>query len=188
MKETIESEVTTPQKSGFKLGRTLAWAALAAILTLVYIQLSKAQQVTIKIGEPAPDFVLTSFEGESYDTVALRGKVIVVNFWASWCIPCEVEAKELQEAWEYYEDRGDVLFLGVDWTDTTNEAHAYLEKFGISYPNGPDLGTRISQAYRTTGVPETYIIDRDGTLADVKIGPFQSLDEILDMVDWVLNP
>ena len=55
----------------------------------------------------------------------------------------------------------------------------YLEKFDITYPNGPDLGTRISQAYRTTGVPETYIIDQDGVLAYVKLSPFLSLDEIL---------
>ncbi len=82
---------------------------------------------------------------------------------------------------------GDVLFLGVDWTDTEKKAEGYLAKFGITYPNGPDLGTRISQAYRTTGVPETYIIDRDGVLAYVKFSPFLSIDEIKSAIDPLLE-
>ena len=71
-----------------------------------------------------------------------------------------------------------MVFLGVDWTDTEPKAKAYLDKFNITYPNGPDLGTRISQAYRTTGVPETYIVDKDGNLAYVKLSPFESVGEI----------
>jgi cytochrome c biogenesis protein CcmG/thiol:disulfide interchange protein DsbE len=63
----------------------------------------------------------------------------------------------------------------------------YLEKFDITYPNGPDLGTKISQAYRTTGVPETYIVDKNGNLAYVKLSPFLSLQEILNAVDPLLD-
>lgn len=182
---TIEELQTERPK--FQLGRSLAWVFVFALLGIVYIQLSKAQQGVIKIGEPAPEFVLTSFDGETFESEQLLGKVVLLNFWASWCKPCELEAEDLEAAWKFYEPRGDVIFLGVDWTDTTNEAFAYLEKFGITYPNGPDLGTRISQAYRTTGVPETYIVDKEGNLGAVKIGPFQSYQEILSMIDSVLN-
>jgi cytochrome c biogenesis protein CcmG/thiol:disulfide interchange protein DsbE len=84
-----------------------------------------------------------------------------------------------------YKDQG-VVFLGVDYVDTETEARAYLAKFGITYPNGPDLGTRISQAFRTFGVPETYIIGPDGRLAAAKIGPYLSLDEIVNQIETVM--
>lgn len=93
----------------------------------------------------------------------------------------------MEAAWRYYQPRGDVVFLGVDWTDTEPKAKAYLEKFDITYPNGPDLGTRISQKFRTTGVPETFIIDKDGRLAFLKLSPFLSLEEIIVAVDRLLE-
>jgi len=112
--------------------------------------------------------------------------VIVVNFWASWCKPCEQEAFELEEAWQFYKPRGDVVFLGVDYVDTEPEAKAFIQQFGLTYPNGPDLRTRISQMFRIQGVPETYIIDREGRLAFVKKGPFLSVNEIRGAVDPLL--
>lgn len=181
----------TPEIAGKKrspVWQILIWGAVLLLLGIVAIQLVKSQQGSIEIGKPAPDFVLTSFEGEEYITEDLRGKVLVVNFWASWCNPCELEAEDLQTAWEMYEQTGEVVFLGVDWTDTDTEARAYMERFGITYPSGPDYGTRISQAYRTTGVPETYIIDKDGVLAYVKKGPFSSLQEILAAIAPLVGP
>jgi cytochrome c biogenesis protein CcmG/thiol:disulfide interchange protein DsbE len=109
----------------------------------------------------------------------------VVNFWASWCKPCEGEAADLETAYQMYRDQG-VVFLGVDYVDTEPEARGYLEQFEISYPNGPDLGTRISQAFRIRGVPETYVIGPDGRLAAVKIGPYNSLDEIVAHIETAL--
>ena len=183
--QNLDQLVEEPSGGGW--GRVLAWLVVFALLAVVAIQLNKAQKGSVAMGEKAPEFTLTTFDGQVIGPEEMAGKVVVVNFWASWCKPCEQEAAELQEAWTMYEDRGDVLFLGVDWTDTNNEAMAYLEKFEITYTNGPDLGTKISQAFRTTGVPETYIIDKEGNLAYVKIGPFLSLFEITSAIDPLLD-
>ena len=186
---TVESQIPeTPAPSRRpRWGRILAWVALIALLALVGIQLLNKQRGPIQLGQPAPDFSLTSFDGQQYTLSDLEGKVVLLNFWASWCKPCEQEASDLETAWRMYQPRGDVLFLGVDWTDTETNAMKYLEKFDITYPNGPDLGTRISQAYRTTGVPETYVIDREGNLVYVKISPFLSLQDITSVIDPLLE-
>ena len=165
------------------IGALIAWVSLLFLLGIVGISLLKAQQGPVRIGSQAPNFTLTTFDGAEITMDELRGKVVVVNFWASWCKPCEQEAAELEEAWRYYKPRGDVVFLGVDWTDTEPKALRYLEKFDVTYPNGPDLGTRISQLYRTTGVPETYIVDKNGALAYVKLSPFLSLHEIKSAIN-----
>lgn len=100
-----------------------------------------------------------------------RGKVVMVDFWASWCIPCRQEARALEGLWQEYRDRG-VVFVGVAYADTDAEARAFLDEFGITYPNGPDLGTRISQTYRIQGVPEKFFVDKHGQIrAPVVIGP-----------------
>ena len=164
----------------------LAFILLIAFLVMIGLGLRRAQAGPIIIGQKVPAFTLTSFDGEEYNTADYEGKVILVNFWASWCKPCEQEAFELEAAWQMYQPRGDVIFLGVDYVDTEPEALAFIRQFGITYPNGPDLRTRISQMFRIQGVPETYIIDREGRLAYVKKGPFLSLSEIQTAVDKLL--
>jgi cytochrome c biogenesis protein CcmG/thiol:disulfide interchange protein DsbE len=182
----LTAETADEGQKGISWGRVAIWVVVFALLLVVAIQLRTSQLGSVQIGEEVPDFTLYTFEGDAITLSELRGKVVLVNFWASWCNPCEDEAPELQEAWEYYQPGGEVVFLGVDWTDTDREAAEYLEKFQITYPNGPDLGTTISQEFRITGVPETYIIDRNGILADAMLGPYPSLQAILADVDAVL--
>ena len=176
-----------PETSRPPWGRILAWVGLGALLLLLFLGLMRTQQGPVSIGKPVRDFSLTTFEGQTYRLSDLRGKVVLINFWASWCKPCEQEAADLETAWRKYKDSGDVVFLGIAWTDTEKKSLEYLAKFQITYPNGPDLGTRISQAFRTTGVPETYIIDKNGNLAYVKLSPFLSLAEITQAIDPLLE-
>jgi cytochrome c biogenesis protein CcmG/thiol:disulfide interchange protein DsbE len=167
--------------------KILLWGGLLLLLVVLGIGLYRSQQGQVGVGEAAPDFILQSFSGETYRIVDYRGSVVVVNFWASWCESCKPEARDLEAAYQYYRPRGDVLFLGVDYVDTEPEALAYLEEFQITYPNGPDLRTEISQAFRIRGVPETFVIDKNGQIAHLQIGPFQSLDHILSVIDPLLD-
>ena len=165
------------------LTTVLIYAAIAGLLALLGWGLVKVNSGQVDTGM-APDFTLTSFEGQTITLSELRGQVVIINFWASWCPPCREEAPYLERTWRKYKDRG-VVFIGVDYADTESKALAYLQEFDITYFNGPDLGTRISQAYRMDGVPETYYVAKNGELRGVKIGPLappeldQKIEELL---------
>lgn len=127
-----------------------------------------------KIGQPAPPFTLSLFDGGQISSNDLMGKVVVLNFWASWCKPaCWDEAPDLENTWRKYKDRG-VVFVGVDYVDTESEARAFMQRFNITYPNGPDLGTKIAQAYRVKGVPETVVINKSGKVVAISRGTFST--------------
>lgn len=178
-------EKDSPPKRRWSL--LLVWFSVAALLLVIAVQLSKAQQGRVAVGEVAPMFTITLFDGSEINPSDMEGKVVLVNFWASWCVPCEEEAEELQDAWEYYEGNDDVLFIGVDYSDTNTAALEFLERYSITYPNGPDLGTRISQDYRMTGVPETFIIDKEGIIAYLRFSAFRSVEEITTIIDSLLG-
>ena len=189
-----DSTTTVAPRRGVPLwAQIIVWAFLVALLVIVAMGLNRAQQGTVQPGHVIEEFRLPLFSGYEIDGKSeitleeLRGKVVVINFWASWCKPCEQEAAELQQAWEEYEPTGQVVFLGVDYVDTEPEARVYLRKFGITFPNGPDLATRISQYFRIKGVPETYFVDKEGVLQYVQVGPFTSIDQIRAQIDPLLK-
>lgn len=183
---TIAAETGEARAARPRIGVILVWLLVLGLLGLVGFGLVRSQRGPIGVGSRVPEFSLTTFDGETLDSADLQGRVVVVNFWASWCVPCEEEAAELEQAWRSYRDQG-VVFVGVNYVDTEPEALAYMERFDITYPSGPDLGTRISQAFRIRGVPETYVIDRQGLLAGFMIGPYASLAEIQAAVELALQ-
>jgi cytochrome c biogenesis protein CcmG/thiol:disulfide interchange protein DsbE len=160
----------TETVSPARLKRRTSPVVVFGIILLVVIGLLVVLALAVRTrGAPplasgaAPEFTITTFDGETYTLADLKGKPIVLNFWASWCIPCREEAPALQRAWETYRERG-LVVLGVDYVDTEADAKKFIAEFKQTYPNGPDLGTRISQSFRISGVPETYFIDREGRL------------------------
>lgn len=177
--------------------QVVVWVCLAGLLALVAWQLRRAQQGTVQPGEKIENFRLPLYEGYQIDGKSeiqladLRGKVVVINFWASWCKPCEQEAADLEAAWKEYEPTGQVVFLGVDYVDTPDNAFIYLKKFGITYANGEDLNVTlkrpISQYFRIKGVPETYFVDQEGVLQYIQVGPFSSIEQIRAQIDPLLD-
>jgi len=147
---------------------------VAGLLTIALI---KPPQKSL-CDEQAPDWSFTLFDqyrgGMPTQTINLsdfRGKGVVLNFWASWCQPCEQEAPDLEAAWRKYKDKG-IVFVGVDYLDQDPAAMRYLQKYNITYPNGPDLASKISKRYTIRGVPETFFIDPQGKIVGCrKIGP-----------------
>lgn len=99
----------------------------------------------------------------------LRGTPTVLNFWASWCVPCREEAPVLQAAWERWGGRG-VLLLGLDMQDLTSDARRFLSEFGITYPTIRDPGKDVADSYGATGIPETYFLTGQGRVVSHVIG------------------
>jgi cytochrome c biogenesis protein CcmG, thiol:disulfide interchange protein DsbE len=165
----------------------LLMVGLLGFLTFLAVGMKKTGNTRLVVGNPVPDFQVTSFSGETYRLSDLKGKVVLLNFWASWCLTCEDEAKALEEVWKEHKGSNGVVFIGIDYVDTDQEAQAYLKRFGITYPNGPDLRLKISQIFGVTGVPETFLIDQDGKLRDLRIGPFSSANEIREMLSPVIQ-
>ncbi|MFN7210131.1 MAG: TlpA disulfide reductase family protein [Aggregatilineales bacterium] len=170
MAEDLQVE-RAPSKRGANFLIVLA-AALLASMALIFGLGLRHQQQTQPTEGAAPLFTLKTLHGEEIALESLRGKVVVLNFWASWCGPCRDEAAELEAAWQQYKDKG-VVFLGIAYTDTERNAQAYLKEYGITYPNGLDYQTRISALYRIAGVPETFIIDRDGQISEFVMMPLK---------------
>jgi len=129
------------------------------------------------VGKPASSFKLTAFDGKPVALESLRGQVVVVNFWASWCYPaCYEEAPSLERAWKTYKDRG-LMVVGVNFQDKDEPAKRFLTQFGHTFPNAPDPSGRVSVDYGVYGVPETYFIDKKGRVRFKQVGPVS--DEML---------
>ena len=129
------------------------------------------------VGKPASPFKLTAFDGKPLSLEALRGQVVIVNFWASWCYPaCYEEAPSLERAFQAYKDRG-VAMIGVNFQDKEEPARRFLTQFGHTFPNAPDPAGRVSVDYGVYGVPETYFIDKKGRVRFKQVGPVS--DEML---------
>ncbi|PYM38888.1 MAG: hypothetical protein DME17_02800 [Candidatus Rokuibacteriota bacterium] len=122
------------------------------------------------VGRPAAPFVLRTFDGRDVSLESLRGRVVVLNFWASWCYPaCYEEAPALERSWRAYRGR-EVSVVGVAIQDQPDAARKFIADFSLSFPNAPDPDGKVSVDYGVYGVPETFFIDRAGRIRRKQTG------------------
>ena len=149
-------------------GQVVALAAVAGLLGLLIWRVTH-RTTAPTIGGPAPSFSLNRVDAPGkLELASLRGKPVVLNFWASWCVPCKGEATMLEQAWQQYRKQG-VVFVGVDYHDVTSDARRFLAHHGVTYPSVQDGSGSIADRYGVSAVPETYFIDRRGRLVGTHI-------------------
>ncbi len=163
------SDPTTSQKPR-KWAMWLGWTIAIALLSLFVAGLFLPRSLVAPPVPAARDFEMPLFAGGSVRLSDYRGQVVVLNFWASWCVPCRDEAPGYQKLYLEYKERG-VVFLGVNIQDTEKDARAFIKEFSITYPNGRDVSGTIYIQYGVSGVPETFIIDTGGNIVRKHRGP-----------------
>lgn len=148
----------------------LALACVAGLLALLVWKLAH-QQHAPPVGSQAPAFTLTRLEGTGTISLAsLHGDAVVLNFWASWCIPCKGEARVLEREWTRYHDRG-VIFIGVDYHDLPSDAQRFVAAHRLTFPMLRDGSGSVTGSYGVSQVPETFVLDRNGTIVAHLAGP-----------------
>ncbi len=179
-----ERQTEAPTRGAVHFWRVLFLGAILAFIVLLAVRLWQTNVQEQRAAGEAPELRFTTFDGEEVDLGGLRGKGVVINFWASWCTPCREEADLLEQTWRREKENG-IVFLGLDYLDQEPAALAYLAEFDITYPNGPDLRSQAARRYRIQGVPETFFISPEGRIIETVVGPIasqQELDELLDRI------
>ena len=151
-------------------GQTLAIAAVGVLAGLLLWKLTH-QLAPPRVGQRAPAFSLERLNGAGTVSLAsLRGRTVVLNFWASWCGPCKREAPALEQLWRDYRSQG-VVVLGIDTNDALNDARRFISAHGVTYPTVGG-GGRLTGKYGIPGLPVTYVLNRQGRVVGGEIlGP-----------------
>lgn len=158
--------------SAKKLARWLIPASAIPVLVLLAygFRMNPRDVPSPLVGRPAAAFALASLDGQPITLDAHRGKVVVLNFWASWCYPgCYEEAPVLERAWKTHRDRG-LVVIGVDIQDTEAAARKFITDLGLTFPNARDAAGKVSIDYGVYGVPETFFVDRKGRIRAKHVG------------------
>jgi peroxiredoxin len=161
-----------------------AWTIQARVPTSAA---SGAQIPSPREGFPAPEFELNGFDGAPLALSTLRGRVVVLNVWASWCAPCRAEMPALQKVYDAEKARG-LVVLGVNSTiqDTEANARNFANELAVSFPMVLDRDGAVTSRYRVQALPTTFVLDRDGVIRSVVIGGPLSEATLMSKIDALL--
>ena len=123
-----------------------------------------------KIGSPAPDFTLKDLDGQMVTLSSMRGKIVLINFWATWCPPCKQEMPDLEKAYQKYREQG-IVFLGVDQGESADTVRQFVRKNGYNWMFLLDSYLDVSKSYRASAIPMTFFVDSQGIIRDTQVGP-----------------
>jgi cytochrome c biogenesis protein CcmG, thiol:disulfide interchange protein DsbE len=146
--------------------RALLWALVG-----VMVRPAPTPVTTADIGQAAPAMRLPLLGGGEIDLETYRGRPVVLNFWATWCEPCRAEMPVLEQAQQKYREQG-LAVLGVDLQERDEDVQAFLTQIGVTFPTMMDRTGEVARQWRATGLPTTFLIDRQGIIRDVRVGPF----------------
>ena len=165
-----------------------AWllAGVAAVLALLTINIAGPRTAvdTPLVGRPAPGFDLETLDGGRLSLADLRGSPVVVNFWASWCIPCREEAPLFTAAADEYETQG-LRVVGIVYQDSAESARDFMARYGQTYPGLLDPDGRTAIDYGVFGIPETFFVDRRGIVRSRQLGAVTE-DELRTQIEAIL--
>jgi peroxiredoxin len=182
-----ETDAALPeQKKRLPAGLLAAGVIALIVIVLLVVAFSGEPAMPPQVGEPVPEFQLSAFDGSPMVLSSQRGKVVVVNFFASWCDPCRQEAADLEQTWHDYRAEP-VQFYGIGYKDAAASVKGFLAKFDVTYPATTETNNATARAYGVTGVPETFVVDGSGQLVRHFIGPV-SQTELAHELDQLLNP
>jgi len=176
--ETTGSSIKVGIRMGLDTWRRILWALLIlgagwTFLSRVPAAAQAASELAAspRVGFLAPDFTLDLLDGGEIRLSDLKGHVVLVNLWASWCLPCRTEMPAIETAYQQYKDRGFVV-LGVNTTnqDSVQDAVAFLKEVGVTFPILLDRSGEVSRAYQLRGLPTSFFIDREGIIRAVVVG------------------
>jgi cytochrome c biogenesis protein CcmG/thiol:disulfide interchange protein DsbE len=160
----------------------LALALVAGLLVLLIWKLAHGTKANLGAGKTVPGFTLARLDTPGKLSLAsLKGKAVVLNFWASWCVPCKQEAPLLESAWRRWRPRG-VVVLGVDSEDFSKDAQHFMRKHDVTYPVVRDGSGALTNSYGLTGYPETFFVDRKGRLTKHVVGQLKSTPQLDEAV------
>ncbi len=157
------------KKSSISLVVVVVIIAIAVVSLMMYT--NKGSFEPVAVGKKAPQFSLPDLDGAMVNLDDFRGKVVFLNFWATWCKPCEEEMPSMQHLYESLKGQEfEMLAVSIDTTgvETVRE---FVRKFGLTFPVLHNKDGSVKEIYQTTGVPETFIIDQDGVIAEKIWGP-----------------
>lgn len=156
----------------------LALGLVAGLLVLLVWKLAHGSKGSLKVGQEVPGFTLSRVDAPGKLSLSsLRGKAVVVNFWASWCIPCKQEAPLLESAWRRWRSRG-VVVVGVDSNDFVGEARRFMRKYGVTYPVVNDGPASVARDYGVVFLPETFFVAQNGRLTGHLAGQISNRAEL----------